>query len=277
MMECRDLFQTVRAKRPLIHCITGYVTANDVANMILAAGASPVMADGVQEVEEITAHSQALVLNLGTLRETAVESMVLAGKTAVRLGHPVILDPVGAGGSAFRRQTALRMIKEISCAVIRGNGSELKALVYGESDGRGVDAEGRDCLTEENQKQMEQMVTKLSQDTGAIVVMTGHQDLISDGKQIYRIRNGHPMMAQITGSGCMLDGVIGALAAAPESELPLFWRVAYGVAAMGICGEQAYEKTIQTDGGTGSFRMYLIDAMSNMEDEQVRKGVRLEF
>lgn len=270
-----NLLERVRQQRPIIHCITNYVTAGDVANMVLAAGASPVMADGIREVEDITHLSRALVLNIGTLREETVDSMLRAGKLAAQLGHPVVFDPVGAGASGFRTETALRIVREVPCTVIRGNASEIRTLAGDSARSLGVDADEREKLSEENLEATRDMLISLSRRTGAAIVMTGVADLIVDGKRICLIRNGHPMMAGITGTGCMLDGILAAFLAVASLE-ERFTAASYAVAVHGICGEMAYEKTIRSGGGTGSFRMYFMDAMSKLSDKDVEEEARYE-
>ena len=278
----RDLLREVRRQRPLIHCITNYVTAGDVANVILAAGASPVMADGLREVEDITRLSRALVLNIGTLREPVVDSMLTAGKLAASLGHPVIFDPVGAGASVFRTETALRILREVPCTAIRGNASEIRTLarcLKGDGESRiyshGVDVDEREKVTEENQESTVKMLRFLSRKTGAVLLMTGERDFIADRERVCQIKNGHEMMAGITGTGCMMDGILASLmAVSPGKER--FFAAVYAAAAHGICGELAYRRVAETDGGTGSFRMHFIDAYSRLEDGQIREGVRYE-
>lgn len=287
----RDLIQEVRRQRPLVHCITNYVTAGDVANMILAVGASPVMADGLREVEDITRLSRALVLNIGTLREPVVESMLVAGKLAAQLGHPVIFDPVGAGASAFRTETALRILKEVPLTVIRGNASEIRTLAgylaeHGQHVGErkpphiqihscGVDADEREKVTEANRESAFATLRFLSRETKAVIVMTGETDLIAKNEQVCAVKNGHSMMARITGTGCMLDGILAALMAVSSSE-ERFGAAVYAAAAHGICGEAAYARVAAEHGGTGSFRVYFMDAFSKLDDGQVQKEVRYE-
>lgn len=279
------MISQVRGAKPVIHCITNYVTANDVANILLAAGASPIMADGKGEAEEISRLSQGLVLNLGTLKETAVEAMLIAGRTAVRLGHPVVLDPVGAGAAAFRRETALEILRRVPCSVIRGNASEIRALARGyQLDGkdpaaggsRGVDASEQEALTAENQDDTVSVVQALARQTGAVIVMTGEKDLVADGKTACLVKNGHPMMSGITGSGCMLDGILAAFLAAKPAKESMLRQAALAAAAYGICGQLAYERTVRLGGGTGSFRMYLMDAMSMLTDEDIRRMADIE-
>ena len=146
----KTCLENVRCMAPLIHNITNYVTANDVANVLLACGASPIMADEEAEVEEITAHCQGLNLNLGTLHQKKIPAMVKAGKMANNLGHVVVLDPVGVGASSFRKQTVEQLLKEVQFDAIRGNISEIKTLASLNSSGKGVDADNTDTVTEDN-------------------------------------------------------------------------------------------------------------------------------
>lgn len=277
------LLHQVRQERPLIHCMTNYVTANDTANMILAIGASPVMAEARLEVEEVTALSKGLVLNIGTLNENRAEAMLLAGKKAVSLGHPVILDPVGTGTSRFRTETAWRIIKEVPCTVIRGNASEIRTLAGVGAHPQGVDADIRDRVNQMDADETIDFLKKLSKNTGAVIVMTGEIDIVADKEQACRLYNGHRMMAGITGTGCMMNGILAALQAVaasdscPADSYSSFQRAVYAVAAAGICGELACERTIATDGGNGSFRMYYIDAMSRLSDEDIKGGIKLEL
>lgn len=274
-----NVFSQIRKQQPVIHCITNYVTANDVANMLLAAGASPIMADGIKEALDITDISHGLVLNLGTLKESAMETMVTAGRRAAELGHPVVLDPVGAGASAFRKEMALRILREVPVTVLRGNASEIRALVQEHSFSRGVDVDQREALTRKNRRETVDMVKALSRQTRAVVVMTGAADLVADENQVCFIKNGAPFMGRITGAGCMMDGVLAAALAAlrmHEGAGDQFWQVVQAVAGVGICGELAEEKTMRAGGGTGSFRMHFIDEMSCLTDEAVRRRIRLE-
>lgn len=254
------ILEMVRKNRPVIHCITNYVTAGEVANLLLAAGAPPMMADGSREAKEAAAVSSGMVINLGTLKEKTVPVMLHAGKEAARLGHPIVLDPVGAGAIHVRLQTAHRILKEVPCTVIRGNASEICALM-------GEEQRNRDDLIE--------AMKACSTEKNAVIVMTGSRDLLVDGEKVCTIKNGHPMMAQITGTGCMLDGILAAFQTS-ENGMDRFEKAVWAVAAMGICGELAYEKTERAGGGTGSFRMYFMDAMSRLTDRQVRRLADIE-
>ena len=232
------------------------------------------MADDILEVEEITSICNALVINIGTLNSRTVEAMIIAGKTANKLNIPVILDPVGAGASKFRTSTTLRLLKEIKFTVIRGNISEIKTLALGTSSTIGVDANESDKVTGDNLKEVIGFSKRLSKETGAIIAITGATDIISSENQSYLIKNGNEYMSRITGTGCMLSSIIGTLCGA-NKENPLY-ATTVAVAAMGLCGEFAYEKIVERKEGTGSFKVYLIDSMSNLNYKTLEGGINVE-
>lgn len=269
----RAMLENVRKKTPLIHCITNYVTVNDVANMLLACGGSPIMADDIAEAAEITGLCNGLVINIGTLNTRTIDSMVAAGKRANALGHPVILDPVGAGASLFRTSTVFRLLDEVKFTVIRGNISEIKTVYKGSGNTKGVDADVSDIVTKENLWEAINFANELSRRTGAVIVITGAIDIVANGVNAYVIENGHPMMSKITGTGCMLTGVIGAFCAANPDN---YWdAAACAVCSMGLCGEMAYEKMKLAEAGTSSYRMYLIDAMSGLNADILERGKKI--
>lgn len=271
----KGLIGKVRATAPLIHNITNYVTVNDVANILLACGASPIMADEAEEAAEITALCGGLNINIGTLNIRTIDSMLLAGKRANELGHVVILDPVGAGASTLRTQTAMKLLEEIRFSVIRGNVSELKTLWGKGGRTMGVDANLADTVTEENLSDAISFVQNLSAKTGAVIAMTGAIDLVANRQKVYVIRNGNALMSKITGTGCMLSGVVAAFATANPSCV--LEATAAAVCAMGLCGEIAYARLEKTAGaGTSSYRTFLIDAMSNLEDSILEEGMKIE-
>ena len=240
-------FMNVRKLSPLVHCITNYVTVNDCANILLACGASPIMSDDVLEVEEITSICGALYINIGTLNQSTIPAMFLAGKKANQLEHPVILDPVGAGASTLRTETAQKLISEINFTVIRGNISEIKTLAEGSGTTKGVDADIADTVTEENLTTAIAFAKAFAKKSAAVIVITGAIDIVADDTSAYLIRNGHPMMSCITGSGCMLTALIGAyLAANPGNALK---ATAAAICTMGLCGELAYDKLMANGGG----------------------------
>lgn len=263
----------VREKTPLVHNITNYVTVNDVANAILACGGSPIMSDEPQDVEDITTICGGLNINIGTLNERSIEGMRKAGKKANELGHKVLLDPVGAGASALRTGTAKKLMEEIRFDVIRGNSSEIKTVAQGSGTTKGVDADVADAVTEENLEQAIAFVKNLSKATGAVIAMTGAIDLVSDGQTCYVIRNGRPEMEKITGTGCQLSGIMPAfLAANPEHTLE---AAAAAVCVMGLAGEIGWS-LMQEGDGNSTYRNRIIDAIYNMNGEELDKGAKYE-
>ncbi len=272
--ELAEILNLVRSGKPLVHCITNYVTVNDVANMVLACGASPVMADDSAEAADITALCNATLINIGTLNARTVESMVAAGVRANGVSHPVVLDPVGAGASKFRTDTTFMLLDKIRFSVIRGNSSEIKTIARGTGTTQGVDADTADSVTDENLSHSVELVKRLAEKTGAVIAMTGAIDIIADAQSAYICRNGHPMLGSITGSGCMLSAVAAAFCGASSDKI--LEASAVAVSAMGLCGETAYRETCAGGEGTGSFRTRLLDAMSLLVPVQFEKGCRLE-
>ena len=245
----------VREKNPLVHCITNYVTVNDVANAILAVGGSPVMADDENEVEEIVSISNALVINIGTLNTRTIESMIKAGKFANEKNIPVIFDPVGAGISNLRNKTVERFLNEINFSAIRGNLSEIGFCAGFNSSARGVDINAND----ENNSAIE--ISKIvSKKFNCIAIITGKIDVVSDGKNFAQISNGVSQMSKITGTGCMLSGILGAYIGACEDK---FHSAVNAVSSMGIAGEISFE----ISKGTGNLHIGIIDALSKIDDE----------
>ncbi|MBE6907143.1 MAG: hydroxyethylthiazole kinase [Ruminococcaceae bacterium] len=269
-----EILNRLAEQKPIVHCITNFVTVNDCANIVLASGGSPTMAHDVGEVGEITEMCQSLVLNMGTLGDD-LEVMIAAGKKANELGHPVVLDPVAVGASKLRTNAYRRLEGEVRFSVIRGNISEIKAIATGSGSTKGVDADDLDTVREDTLDQAVQMAKTLSRKTGAVIAISGAIDIVADREKAYVIRNGHPMMARITGTGCMLTALIGAFCGAnPGCILD---STAAGVCSMGICGELAHAKTVRTEGGTLSFRTYLIDYMSNLTLERLNGGMKIEI
>lgn len=270
----KKILENVSNQPPLVHSITNYVTVNDCANIVLACGGAPIMADDINEVEEIIGICNALVINIGTLNERTVASMIKAGKEANRLGRPVILDPVGAGASTLRTETVFKLLKEVRFSVIRGNVSEIKTINSGSGTTKGVDADISDAISEDDLDGMVAFAKALSQKTGAVIAITGAIDIVADSHKALVIRNGHPMMSRITGTGCMLTTVIGSYCGANPDDLLL--ATAAAVSCMGLCGELAFAKVEAEQAGTASFRTYLIDAMSQMDAQTLAGGVKIE-
>ncbi len=357
----KHMLENVRQMNPLVHNITNYVTVNDCANILLACGGSPIMADDSSEVEEIIAICNALVINIGTLNERTIQAMLAAGKMANQKGRPIVFDPVGIGASVLRTDTAKRLLTELEFSVIRGNISEIK-MIYrvmqdrlersdsplrvqaskgGEdkategkatednategkategkatedkategkakedkatedkategkatedkakedkategkveeriTQGRGVDASVTDYVSEATLNSTVTFAMELARMTKAVIVITGTIDIIADAEIAYIVRNGHPMMGRITGSGCMLTAVLGAYSAANTKDLTKACTAA--VSAMGICGELAYEKVAKMGEGTGTFRTYLIDYMSLIDGAMLEQRAKLQ-
>ncbi|WP_378954707.1 hydroxyethylthiazole kinase [Pelosinus sp. sgz500959] len=246
----------LKEKKPLIHHITNYVTVNDCANMALAIGASPVMAEDIDEVEEMVSFASALVINMGTLNSRTIASMLAAGKKAHQQGIPIIFDPVGVGATRLRTVTAQQIIREVCPSVIRGNMSEIKIIAGLEETIKGVDSV---ASTEEG----ETVAQELSQKLQSVIAITGKQDIIAQGDRILRIDNGHPMLSQVTGTGCMATTLIACFCGAANDW---FTGAAAGIMTMGIAGEVA-QHSLQPLDGVGTFRMRLFDAVSMMAGE----------
>ena len=270
-----QMFSHIRNKRPLIHCITNYVTVNDCANILLAAGAAPVMADDIDEVEEMTALADALVINIGTLNTRTIDAMCLAGKKANALGHPVVLDPVGAGATTLRTKTVERLLGDIRFTAIRGNASELRALSGTASSTQGVDAAACDAVQADRMDSALAFASAVAKQTGSIIAMTGAVDIIadSDGTRAATIRNGHPMMASVTGTGCQLSALLGA-SLAVHSDDP-FPGAVHAVLAMGVAGELAQRRLSPAD-GNATYRNAIIDTICHMTDSDVKEAAQYE-
>ena len=270
----KTMLENVRAKTPLVHNITNYVTVNDVANVLLAAGGSPIMSDDADDVEDITSICGGLNINIGTLNKNTIPSMFLAGKKANELGHIVLLDPVGAGASRLRTDTANRLMQEIRFDAVRGNISEIKTLCTGSGSTKGVDADAVDAVTEANLDDGVQLVKTFAAQTGCIVAVTGAIDLVSDGARCWCIRNGRAEMSRITGTGCQLSALMTAfLVANPDRKLD---AAAAAVCMMGLAGEIGWAN-MQPGDGNSTYRNRIIDAIFNMTGDALEKGAKYEL
>ena len=265
--------KNVRDKTPLVHNITNYVTVNDCANALLAIGGSPIMSDDIDDVADITTICNALNINIGTLNKNTIAGMFKAGTTAAALSHPIILDPVGAGASALRTDTANELIEKVGFSVIRGNISEIKALAVGGTGARGVDADVADKVTDENIDSVIAFARDFSERTGAVIVITGAIDLIVDTEKAYAVRNGNPMMSSITGTGCMLSAITGAFIGANKDDITDACLEA--VCSMGLAGERAFERLTERD-GNATYRNYIIDELYNLDPDTLAKGAKYE-
>lgn len=265
--------EQVRNTVPLVHNITNYVTVNDVANILLACGGSPIMSDDAEDVVEITSICGGLNINIGTLNRNTVLSMVMAGKQANKLGHKVLLDPVGVGASTFRTNTAVNLIKAVKFDVIRGNISEIKTLALGSGSTKGVDADVADAVRSDTLEASSAFVKELAAKQECIIAVTGAIDLVADDKTCYVIRNGRSEMGKITGTGCQLSGMMTAfITANPENKLK---AAAAAVCAMGLAGEIGWAH-MRPEDGNATYRNRIIDAIYHMDGETLKKGAKYE-
>ena len=254
--------QRIRAEAPLVHNITNYVVMNTTANALLAAGASPVMAHAVEEVEEMVRLARALVINIGTLSAGWIESMVRASREARRRGVPIVLDPVGSGATRLRTATVERLLAEAPPTIIRGNASEIRSLVHDERATRGVDSthDPEDAVA---------AARALAARCGCVVSVSGATDVIVSGDAVIRIRNGHPWMPRVTGMGCTATAITGAFAAVNPSPLR---AAAHAMALNGIAGEMAAERSK----GPGTFQASFLDALFLVEENDLQQRLRME-
>ncbi len=253
---------SIREQRPLIHHITNYVVMNETANATLALGALPVMAHAREEVEEMVALAGSLVLNIGTLSPHWVDAMLLAGREANRRSVPVVLDPVGAGATRLRTETARRLLEEIEISVLRGNAGEIATLV-----GAGADVRGVESIAAELEP------WELAEEAGRLVgaaAVTGAVDYVSDGERIVTIANGDPLLATVTGTGCMATALIGCFHAVDPSDPA--GAAANALAAFGVAAEAAAE----TARGPGSFHVNLYDALAGVDPATLDARARIE-
>ena len=266
-LNALNLWQSVEAIRgqaPVIHNITNFVVMNSTANALLALGASPVMAQAEEEMEEMVGIASALVLNIGTLSQDWVKSMFRAAKFAQQRGLPVILDPVGAGATSYRTRTAQQLLEAVRPAIIRGNGSEILALaaVSGQGRTRGVDSTqaSGDALA---------AAKAIHDQCGAIVCISGATDYVVGGPQVLRIHNGHPMMTRVTGLGCTASALCGAFAAVNPDYAQ---AAAQAMAVLGIAGEMAAEKAE----GPGTLQLHVLDALYRISRADLVQRLRME-
>ncbi len=244
------ILDAVRTANPLVHQITNYVTVNDCANMTICFGAAPVMSHAVFDVEDMEKIASALVLNIGTLDETQIKGMMLAGKAAAKRGIPIVLDPVGCGATPYRTQTAGRFIDELPLAVVKGNAGEIATLAGADAEVRGVDSAGISG-------DMKAIAAGLARDRDITIVVSGAEDIITDGRRLIGVSNGIPLMGKISGTGCMATAACAAACAVADTPVH---GCAAAMAALGIAGEMAGKKA----SAPGSFKPAFFDAVYNM-------------
>ncbi|MBB5323073.1 hydroxyethylthiazole kinase [Anoxybacillus tepidamans] len=261
MQRVAELLDKVRKANPLVHNITNVVVTNFTANGLLALGASPVMAYAKEEVADMAKIAGALVLNIGTLNETEIEAMLIAGKSANEHGVPVIFDPVGAGATCYRTETARKIIRELNVSIIRGNAAEIANVIGEHWTIKGVDAgEGNGDVVA--------LAKKAAQQLGTVVAITGKDDVVTNGSTTYIIHNGHPLLTKVTGTGCLVTSVIGAFAAVEKNFVHAATSalISYGVAAEMAANEVGEQ-------GPGSFQIAFLNQLAKIgTDDIVRYG-----
>jgi len=253
---------TVKTEKPLIHNITNFVAMNCTANALLAMGASPVMAHAQKEVEEIVSRAGALVLNIGTLNENWIVSMLKAGKKASQQNTPIVLDPVGSGATKLRTKTAKKIIDEIRISVIRGNASEILSLGHENFQPRGVEAVHA-------VEEAAQTAKSLAEELKTTLAITGPVDLVTDGNRVLRVANGHPLMGYVTGTGCIASAAIGAFISVDDDPVS---AAATALAFLGLAGQVAGKKA----DAPGSFMVQILDALYKITPDELEKGCKIE-
>lgn len=252
-----DYLQKIKEKAPLIHCITNTVTVNDCANALLAIGARPVMAEHPMEAAEITAISDALLINTGSVTDSKIKAM---RASAQEIGsRAFVMDCVGASSSSLRRSVIRELLQINTPRIIKGNASEIVSLYSGEISCSGVDAAAGQSISG-------RAVMDFAKSTGAVIAVTGKEDIITDGKRITRIKNGSPMLSKITGTGCILGCIMAALMSVTDE----YSAAVYAAALMGICGEQA--DTL----GAGTFHVSLMDRLSQITDREISENIKTD-
>ncbi|WP_400163120.1 hydroxyethylthiazole kinase [Brevibacillus sp. TJ4] len=251
--------EKVREQNPLIHNITNRVVTNFTANGLLALGASPVMAHAKEEVAEMAKLAGAVVLNMGTPDEAEAEAMVIAGQSANQHGVPVLFDPVGAGATSYRLELARRIMREVKVDIVRGNAGEIANLIGEAQQMKGVDST-------DSTQDIDQMAVKAAEQLGTIVAVTGKVDIITDGRTVYRIENGDPILTKVTGTGCLLTSVMGAFAAVERDFLT---AGAAALVSYGVAAEKAARHTINE--GPGSFQIQFVNELSKVTSDDVKR------
>jgi len=269
-MEIREKIfanlSAVKEKSPLIHHITNYVTVNDCANIVLAIGGSPVMADDLEEVAEMVGFASALVLNIGTLNSRTIESMLVAGLRAKELGVPVILDPVGVGATKLRTNTAERLISELKPDVIRGNMSEIMVLA-----GQNVAIKGVDSIADEQGSSV--IAKRFASELNCVIAITGKTDVVSNGHKVCLLDNGHRILADVTGTGCMTTSLVGTFCGVSKDY---YTASIAGIISMGIAGEIA-QASLHHGEGIGTFRVRLLDSIYNLTPEILARDGKISY
>jgi len=262
-VQAANNLHMVRERTPLVHNITNFVAMNYIANALLAAGASPVMAHAAEEAAEMAGLADALALNIGTLTPEWLTAMIQAGRAAADRNHPVVLDPVGAGATSFRTASARKILQQVGVRIIRGNPSEVLSLRGGNSKTRGVDAI-------HSVDEAAEAARILARELGLTLAVTGPVDLVTDGDRLIRIRNGHPLMARVTGAGCTATALVAGFAAVDPDPVG---AAASALAFFNVAGEKA----AHTASAPGSFMIALLDALYSLTPEDLRHGAKFDM
>lgn len=264
MIEVKGYLNSLRQEKPLIHHITNVVTVSECANITLCIGALPVMAYDKEEVDQMVQAASALVLNIGTLTTTEVDSMLLAGKKANSLGIPIVFDPVGVGATDLRNRSAARLLDELEVSFIKGNAAEINILAGHEGKIKGVESVG-------NYENITGAAKELAQSKAAVVVVSGQEDIVTNGEKMVAVRNGHYLMGKVVGTGCMAASLIGCFAAVGKNKLE---SALVGMLSFGIAGEIAAQNI--SSKGPGSFKCALYDAIHDLEEETIYRNQNFE-
>lgn len=262
LREAADNLDRIRVVKPLVHNLTNFVVMNDTANVLLHIGASPVMAHAREEVEEMASLAGAVVLNIGTLDPGWIEAMILAGRAANANGIPVVLDPVGAGATRYRTESSLKILDQVKVSLLRGNAAEISILAGMEARVKGVDAAG-------SVEQPPEIARRAAQVFGLTAAVTGPQDAVSDCRNTIVIDNGHPMLAELTGTGCMATALAGAFLAAGGEPLT---AATGALVSFGLAGERAARRAQ----APGSFRVALMDEVYRLRGRDLLEGARVQ-
>jgi hydroxyethylthiazole kinase len=257
MNEIYSVIEKIKSSKPLVHHITNWVTIYDCANITRCIGALPVMAHAIEESNEMTGIAQSLVLNIGTLTPNLVDSMISAGKKANELGIPVVLDAVGVGATKLRTDKAKEILSKVKVSILKGNAGEIGTLAEMKAEVKGVESMGVDG-------EIREIAKNLAKRYGLTVVVTGKEDVVSDGDKTYFVSNGHDMMGSIVGTGCMLASVIGAFAAVERDYAK---ASAYALVCFGIAGELAAEKAK----GPGTYKEMFYDELYGLNEDKISK------
>jgi hydroxyethylthiazole kinase len=256
-----EILDRIRSARPVVHSVTNYVVMNSTANVLLAMGASPIMAHAIEEMEEITAIAGSVVINIGTLSKAWIESMMLAGRMAKMAGKPLVLDPVGSGATKLRTKTAQDIISSSLPTVIRGNASEILSLSPQGGRTRGVDSI-------HNTGEAFEAATGIAASLGTAIAVTGERDIVTDGEKSLAVDNGSPLLGYVTGTGCATSVIVAAFLAQESDPVS---ASAAALAFFGLAGEKAAAEAHQP----GSFWIKVLDALYSISPEELERGARI--